>query len=331
MRYFLGADVGASKTQVLIADEAGQVVGAGRSGPGNHETVGYAGLENALREATAQALAEARLSIPQIAGAGFGIGGLDWDMEKDAHLRAIATLGLRAPVAAVNDALIGLVAGAEEGWGIAVVAGTGCNCRGWDRTRQKEGQVTGGSLFMGEGAGAGELMMQAVRAVAHAWTKRGPATQLTELFLQHTQAPNVPDLLYGLTEARYHIPASLAPRVFELAEAGDAVAQGLLQWAGTELGEMVNAVTHQLGFEALAFEVVLVGSLFKGGAWLTEPLQATVRPVAPRARLVRLQAPPVVGAVLLGMEQAGIEIASARANLLASAENIYRLRTPKPH
>ena len=36
-RYFLGGDIGSSKTHVLIADEGGQAVGFGQSGAGNHE------------------------------------------------------------------------------------------------------------------------------------------------------------------------------------------------------------------------------------------------------------------------------------------------------
>jgi N-acetylglucosamine kinase-like BadF-type ATPase len=144
MRYFLGADVGATKTHVLIADETGRAVGFGKSGPGNPESLGYEALEQALRLAADPAFAMAQISSGDIAGAGLGVAGFDWPVQKERTLNAIASLGLTAPVAAVNDALIGLMAGSEEGWGIAVVSGTGCNCRGWDRSRQHEGQVTGG-------------------------------------------------------------------------------------------------------------------------------------------------------------------------------------------
>ena len=102
--YFLGADVGTTKTHVLIADASGQAVGFGQSGPGNHETVGYEGLQEALRSAAGQALAMAQISKDQIAGAGFGVAGFDWPAEKEPTLRAIDTLELTAPVEAVNDA-----------------------------------------------------------------------------------------------------------------------------------------------------------------------------------------------------------------------------------
>ena len=84
---------------------------------------------------TGQALAAAGLQIGDIAGAGFGVAGYDWPSERPPTIDAIASLGISAPVEAVNDTIIGLLAGAEQGWGVALVAGTSNNCRGWDRDR----------------------------------------------------------------------------------------------------------------------------------------------------------------------------------------------------
>jgi hypothetical protein len=57
-------------------------------------------------------------------------------------------------------------------------------------------------------------------------------------------------------------------------------------------------------------------------------MQTTIEQVAPKARLVRLAAPPVVGGVLLGMQQAGISVSSQREALLESTGHL--LRTLKP-
>jgi N-acetylglucosamine kinase-like BadF-type ATPase len=235
-------------------------------------------------------------------------------------LEAIATLGLTAPVSLVNDALLGLLAGTAEGWGVAVVSGTGCNCWGWDKTRQRQGQVTGGGSLMGEGAGATELMMRAIQAVAHEWTRRGPATQLTPALLRFTGARDLPEFLHDVMTGRLALPVRAAPLVFDVAAAGDAVARDVIRWAGRELGEIVNAVVRQLQFETAAFDVVMVGSLFNGGALLIEPMRETVLAFAPHARFVRLSAPPVVGAALLGMEQAGLT--GPRERLIQSTQQL---------
>ncbi len=302
--YFLGADVGSTKTHVLIADETGRALGLGESGPGNHETVGYDGLSCALEVAARLAMQQAGITIDQIAGAGFGVSGFDFLLEKEATLRAIEPIGLKSPVEAVNDTLIGLVAGATEGWGVAIVSGTGCNCWGWDRDRRRLAQVTGGGWAMGEYAGATELVQRAIQLVAQEWTRRGPATQLTPALVRYAGARDVVDLLHGLAEERLYINAMAAPLVFEVAARGDAVACEVIEWAGRELGELAKAVVRQLNFEALEFEVVLLGGMFNGGALLIDPLRDSLAELAPRAHLVRLNTLPVVGAVLLGMEQA---------------------------
>lgn len=305
--YFLGADVGSSKTHVLISDGAGRALGFGESGPGNHEVVDYPGLAQALSEATDRALTAAGLAKSQIGGAGFGISGYDWPSERQPTLQAIATLGLSCPVDAVNDALIGLLAGSAQGWGIAVVSGTGCNCRGWDRERRHEGMVTGNGIWMGEAAGGGDLVGKAVQAVAYEWTQRGPATQLTPALLEYTASSTPAEMLQNLVTGEKKIGAAAAPLVFKVAAGGDPVALEVVHWAGCELGELARCVIRQLGFEQLKFEVVLVGSMFDAGPLLIEPMRENIVSLAPGAQLVRLAAPPVTGAVLLGMEAAGFD------------------------
>ena len=316
-RYFLGVDVGATKTHALVADEAGRALGFGESGPGNHETVGYEGLTRALQGAAGDALGMAGIPAAQLAGAGFGVAGYDWPAEHEPTLEAIRALGIESPIGIVNDTLVGLLAGASEGWGVAVVAGTGCNCWGWDRAR-RVGHVTGHGIWMGEGAGAGELVWYAMCAVSRAWSRRGPATRLTPAFVEWCGARDTDDLLEGLCLDRYHLEADAAPLVFRVAHQGDAVAQEVIAWAGRELGDLAVGVIRQLELEALDFEVVLVGSLFDGGPMLIEPMRETIQQIAPQAHLVRLTAPPAIGGVLLGMEQAGVRDPGLRLRLIES-------------
>ena len=55
---------------------------------------------------------------------------------------------------------------------------------------------------------------------------------------------------------------------------------------------------------------------------MTEVMMGTIHKVAPGARAVRLDAPPVAGGVLLGMEQAGIDYAPLRDRLIEEAKAI---------
>jgi len=307
MRYFLGADLGATKTHSLIADENGRALGFGESGPGNHENVGYDGMLRAMQESMDQALHAAGLTKADITGAGFGVAGFDWSSEYEATAQTIDRLGLTAPYQFVNDAVPGLVAGSEEGWGVVVVSGTGSNCRGWDREHKREGRVTGHGVLMGEGAGGTELMHRCMQLVGYSWSRRGPKTAIADALIEQVGAKDLEDLLRGYTMFEYSIGASAAPLIFHIAKQGDPVARELIHWAGCELGEMANAIIRQLDFEDLAFDVVMTGSMFKGGAMLTDPMYETIHKLAPKARFVRLEVPPVIGSVLIGMEAGGIK------------------------
>jgi N-acetylglucosamine kinase-like BadF-type ATPase len=314
MRYFLGVDTGATKSQALLADEFGRALGLGQGGPGNPMNIGYESFAGLLDTIVQEALIMAGLDKTRISGAGFGIGGYDWPSQDTEMAQAIGLLGLEAPVRFVNDALIGLLAGAASGWGVAVVAGTSCNAWGLDATG-RVGRMTGFS-WLDEAAGAHELIVKALQAIAHAWTRRGPPTQLTAAFVELAGVADVETLLDHLTLEKLTISAEAAPLIFKVAAAGDAVAQELILWAGRELGSLANGIIRQLELESATFEVVLAGSFFNGSPLLADTMRQTIHALAPSAHLVRLNAPPVIGGVVLGMQQAGLNPAPIRQNLI---------------
>jgi hypothetical protein len=55
-------------------------------------------------------------------------------------------------------------------------------------------------------------------------------------------------------------------------------------------------------------------------------MRQAIYSVAPGARLVRMGVPPVVGAVVLGMEQGGIEPSPLRSILIESTEELLKTR-----
>lgn len=326
-RYFLGVDIGNTKSHALIADEYGNALGLGKGGNGNPEGIGYDGLQRVLLEITAQALEMAGLQIGDICGAGFGVAGYDWPFQRQPTLEAIGALGLQAPVEAVNDAVIGLLAGASQGWGVNVSAGTSNNCRGRN-LQGKEGRITGNGMFFGEFGGAYELVWKALHAVAYEWTQRGPATQLTPAFIARCGARDLPDLLEGLIRGRYYLGAEAAPLVFQVAAAGDRAAQEAIAWAGRELGELAVCVLRQIEALDQEVEVVLSGSLYQGGEPLIAPLRQVVLAAAPKARFVHLTVPPVVGATLLGMEMGSLPRPFPREQLITSTQALLRASAP---
>lgn len=323
-QYFLGVDAGGTKTHALVINEKGEAVGFGRGGPGNWESIGLDGLACVLKESVYRALQMAEISPGQISGVGMGLAGYDWPSQRQMILAAIQPLGLDCPLEMVNDSTLGIFAGTSAGWGVSVVSGTGCNCRGRGKDLQTEGRVVGGgSHWSGEYAGGGDLVARAMRAVTFEWNKRGPATALSPAFLELSGAKSLFELVEGVYVGRYEFDARYVFKVFEIAGQGDPQALAVLGWAGRELGEMACGVIRQLGLENEPVEVVLIGSLYNGHPLMTESLKETVRALVPLAQFIRFEKPPVIGAALLGLEQTlGAEAYRLREEVIETTSKI---------
>ena len=321
MRYFLGIDVGSSKTHALIAAETGQCVGFGKSGGGNHQGVGYEGLERVLKESFEGARKMSGVDAARIAGAGFGVAGYDFPSDRGSHLEAISKLGLPCPVEVVNDGWNGLFAGAARGIGVNVTAGSSNNCRGRN-SLGKEGRIVGNGASFGEYGGGIEIASRALQVVNYAWIKRIPPTTLTDLLLEYTGAKDELELMEGFSNDYFHYGPHLAVEVIRAAREGDAAAREIVRWAGEELGWLAIAVARQIEMENEEVEIIQSGRVFEAGELITTPMREIVLTLCPKARLIRLDGPPVVGAVILGMEQAGWDGYAVRKETIRTAKEL---------
>lgn len=321
MKYFLGIDVGSSKTHALIVDESGQCVGFGKSGGGNHQGVGYKRLAEVLQRSFAGASQMSGVSPAQIVGAGFGVAGFDFPSEREDHLDVVRSLGLSCPVEIVNDGVNGLLAGTSHGIGVNVTAGSGVNCRGRGRNGQ-EGRIVGNGVDFGEWGGAIEIVLRARQFVNYAWIKRIPPTKLTKIFLGATGAKDETDLMEGFSNHTYHLTSTLAIEIVEAARQGDQAALEVIRWSGEELGWLAVSVARQIGMENEEVEIVQSGSVFEAGEIIARPMRALILAHCPKAKLIRLDGPPVVGPVILGMEQAGFDGYAVRDRIVRTAKEL---------
>jgi len=323
MKYFFGVDVGSSKTHALIADESGQCIGFGKAGGGNHQSVGYDGLAAVLQTSFEEACQTAGVKKDQVAGAGFGVAGYDFPSDREGHLQAITTLGFACPVEVVNDGVNGLISGTSHGIGVNVTAGSSNNCRGRGKNG-KEGRIVGNGLMFGEFGGAYEIVLRAMQFVSYAWIQRTPPTGLTRVFLEATGAKDEMDLMEGLSNDQYHLSPATAVEVINSAHAGDPAAREVMQWAGEELGWLAISVARQIEMENEEIEIVQSGTVFEAGKLLTRPMENVVLEYLPKAKLIRLDGPPVVGPLMLGMQMAGIDPYPLRKKLITSAKRLVR-------
>jgi N-acetylglucosamine kinase-like BadF-type ATPase len=164
--------------------------------------------------------------------------------------------------------------------------------------------------------------MKALQMVNYAWIKRTQPTVLTKIFLNATGAKNEMDLMEGLSSEQYHLFPYIAVEVIKAAQDGDSAAQEVIHEAGKELGWLAVSVARQIEMENKEVEIVQSGSIFDAGELIANPMREVVMSHLPKAKLIRLAGPPVIGAVILGMEQARFDGYAVRENMVRTANKI---------
>ncbi|WDQ18580.1 N-acetylglucosamine kinase [Rhodopirellula sp. P2] len=255
----LGIDGGGTKTVAWLArcdftdhrtaiSNTIETIGRGRAGSSNVRRVGFETALGNLDRAVEDAFADAEIPRVPVDRACLALAGAGRNTEQQ-RIRSWANQRqLANRLAVVDDALPVLYAAAEDGIGIALIAGTGSLALG----RNAEGQTARcggwGSLLGDEGSGY-QISLSALRAAVRADDGRGPTTQLHQRLLEHhgiTTASELIPILYTDSNNRVAI-ASLAPLVFEVASSGDPVAMQILDQASTDLAEMVHTLVDRLG------------------------------------------------------------------------------------
>jgi N-acetylglucosamine kinase len=296
MRYVIGIDAGGTKTVGLLADETGQVLADVRGSGANLQTHGELEVEKVFDDIV-EALAQGRT----IAAVGLGIAGVDRPHDEAVIRGILRRLGHRENVRVVNDAAIALLAGAPEGVGIVVLAGTGSIAYGQDAGGKSARSGGYGFLLADEGSGYW-LGHQALRATVRAADGRGPATRIMPIVFQALEVSSVSDLVPRVYEKGLpkHRIAALAGVVQRAHDEGDAVAAALIEAGAHELALAARAVARQLDLGDGPFPVVLAGGAFKACPSMVAPLEKHLD--LPGARPALLEGEPARGAVRLALD-----------------------------
>lgn len=317
--YVLGVDGGNSKTQAVLATTGGEVLGAGRTGNGNHQGQGIEAAQQAIDGAVRAALRQAGISPHQVAYASYALAGAD--LPEDFERLRPALVGLRhaRQLTVDNDTMAALRAGTDAPTAAVIINGAGFNAAA--RHAGRELRLPGLGWASGDWGGGGDLAREAFRLVCRQADGRGEKTLMTPLFLAWAGLAEVETLISALYNRRLprDFLLSLPPLVFLAAERGDAVARGLLQRLAEESALTAATLLRRLEALEVPAEVVLAGGLLAGERpLLQQPLRRRLAELAPLARPVILTLPPVLGAVQGALELAGVDTATTRARLAES-------------
>lgn len=330
----LAIDGGNSKTDVALVSADGQLLGTAR-GPGAPPP--GVGMDNAMR-VLGDLITEAARDAGLLDGKGLAgrdgpvamhlsacMAGADMPEEEEEISAVLSGRGWAAcSVQVRNDTFAVLRAGARRPWGVAVVCGAGINCVGVAPDGRTHRFLALGTSTGDWGGGLGlstAMMFHAMRAE----DGRGLDTMLRRMLPAHFGLASVHDVAVALHLGELGNAELVAatPVLFEAADAGDQTAVDLVDRQAEEIFLMARSALTRLDLLESDTEVVL------GGGVLTSrhPLLATgvarrLKAIAPAAVPTYIDAPPVAGAALLGLDRLGSDAETAGARLRAG----YALR-----
>jgi N-acetylglucosamine kinase-like BadF-type ATPase len=302
MFHVLGIDAGGTKTVCLLADDQGRIVSEARRSGANLQAVGELEVEKVLHEVMEAAIGE-RSVMPAVVC--LGIAGVDRPDDSAVIRGIMKRIGYKARIVVVNDALVALEAGAPGKPGVVVISGTGSISYGRD-ANGKAARSGGWGYVLGDEGSGYWIGRAALRAVLREADRRGPATILSGLLLEHFGVTEAQGLIHHVynTNLKPSAIGALATCVQAAFSQGDQVAVGILRGAANELEASALSVARRLELIGQQFVFILAGGIFRAVPWLQQELERRLPIAAPGSDVRPLDREPATGAVAIALQEA---------------------------
>jgi N-acetylglucosamine kinase-like BadF-type ATPase len=302
IEWVLGVDGGATTTTALLAELAtGRVVGSGTAGCSNIQAVGETTALRELNAAIAQAFAAAKIPRRPVAAAALGLAGIDLDGAQ--VIRGWAeVVDLAERLTVVNDAQLLFAAGTPQGWGLAVIAGTGSIA--YARTPRGEHERTGGwGWLLGDQGSAFQIGLRALRAICRAADGTGPATALSPVILNKLASLDMRDLIPAVYRGSWDksVIAQLAPLVLQH-WGTDVVARHIVETELQALAQIAAAAVQRAQLPFTDLPTALGGGLFLHNSSYREAFLTQLRAAGIHPEPVTVVEEPARGAIVLARQ-----------------------------
>jgi N-acetylglucosamine kinase-like BadF-type ATPase len=304
----LAVDGGGSKVDAVVLTRDGSIVSTARfaSGERDGQVHGdYLELVNAALGLAAVRAGRERDDRPLARLGIYCLAGADLPQDDRRILRWLGKQEWTTENILRNDTFAVLRAGTERTWGVGIVCGSGTNCSAIS-PEGREYRLPAVGEISGDWGGGSDIGPAALWYALRAQDGRGQRTTLSTLVPRYfglRRPRQVMEAMY-FGRLRHDRLVELPPLVFAAAEEGDAVAGSIVDRQADEIATMAGAAIRKLRMRDLDVHVVLGGGIFRNdfGAFF-ERIDDGIRRVAPRAEIIVLKAPPVVGAAMLGLDK----------------------------
>lgn len=310
-QFVIGIDGGGTKTAASLADLHGNVLAEEVGAASNFQIIGVEQAAEALFAVAEACCQKAGLSLGQVKTLVAGLTGagraddqqrMHKGLESYAQSRGVAF----DRVVIESDARIALEGAFNGGPGIILICGTGSIAFG-KSPDGKVFRVGGWGRIVGDEGSGFAIGRDGLNAVTRQLDGRGKKTLLTDLVARKFNLRTQEEIIAAVYRENFDI-ASVAPLVIEAAEQHDTESERILNKATFELTEHVRSLVFML--EAASAErarrkipLAFIGSVISAESVLTKILRHKITFSLPQISIVKPQASPSYGAVLLALQQ----------------------------
>ena len=300
--WYCGWDGGGTKTEVCITNEKGSILAERIFGPLNPNGTDIGKVRETVREAVELMCAQPG-SLEACGGLVIGVAGMS-SLNTAAVLKeALRAAGWNGRYCMMGDHEIAL-AGAIEGYGAILIAGTGAVCYG----RDPDGKCfrIGGYGYLIDDVGSGYAIGRDIlSAVVRAADGREDATLLMHLVADRlgTEKGDMQALvtwLYAPETGKKEI-AALASLLPEALDAGDAAAGRIAEKAAEELAELVLTGWKTTGMRD--GELAFAGSILQKILRIRDSVERRIHECFPEIQIMDPLSTPARGAARLAREK----------------------------
>ena len=302
-QYCIGIDGGGTKTEGIIGDNNGRIVGYVKAETTNIQVKALDDVKNTLVNMIATLRIQAKIDLSDINTIYLSLSGAGRETEKaliKASLAEFENDGINIVIE--NDAMCALASGTYGDSGIVLIAGTGSIAYSYMKETNELDRVGGWGYIIGDEGSGYDIGKQALSSIMKGYDGRGPATRLTGAIMKHlnlTHETEIIPYIYQNTEMRSDI-AALSKIVLKVATKGDNVAKSILDNSIKSLIELVHGAFLYLDKKKYNPPIVLCGGLFSNPMF-KEKFISDLKTKLPNSEIIIPNFTPVIGAYILSL------------------------------
>lgn len=327
-RFYLGIDGGGTKTEFILIDQCGNLIGFSRKGTCHLKQGSLIDFKEIILSGILEVLKPSNLKISDIYYAVLGIPGYgEFKKDKENIDLIIKEIFNNKNFKCINDGLVALYGSLACDYGINIVSGTGSIGFGIDK-KGKISRVGGWGPNLGDEGSAYWIGKKVLELFTKQSDGRVEKTYLYNMVKEYFKIENDLDILSLLVEEKRMDRKEIAKLSFinyKSAKLGDIYSKEIFEKASFEYFLMIKTLINKLNFNKKN-EILISysGSVFKSSEFILPKLELYMNNTGYNILLKEAILKPISGAVLYSILENSNLTKHEKTNLITRLKDIER-------